>query len=253
MRVLRRDLLVLCYHAVSADWGSDLAVHPQALEAQLTRVLRRGYTPRTLSQAMDEGAAGGRTLVVTFDDAYRSVLELAAPILARLEVPGTVFAPTDLATSGGLMTDLIPIPDYLSGPPGELRCMNWEELRQLAGSGWEVGSHTCTHPVLTEIDPGAAASELSRSKAACEAEIGARCRSVAYPLGAWDETVTEAARGAGYEFGVTLGDRLLGPLGLRDPLTIPRDGVYWSTKRWQFGLMTAAPLRRLRALSAVSQ
>ena len=33
-------------------------------------------------------------LAVTFDDAYRSVGELAVPVLAELGVPATVFAPT---------------------------------------------------------------------------------------------------------------------------------------------------------------
>ena len=38
---------------------------------------------------------GGKTVVVTFDDAYLSVLELARPILDRLGLPATVFVPTD--------------------------------------------------------------------------------------------------------------------------------------------------------------
>ena len=50
------DVLVLCYHAVSRGWRSDLAVTPEALEAEVAReaaqmpvaleARRAGYVPK---------------------------------------------------------------------------------------------------------------------------------------------------------------------------------------------------------------
>jgi peptidoglycan/xylan/chitin deacetylase (PgdA/CDA1 family) len=244
-------LMVLCYHAVSRDWDCLLAVHPDELEHQISAVLRRGYRPKTLSGAMS-APGSGRTLVVTFDDAYRSVLTEGLPVLSSLEVPATVFAPTDVVATGGLMTDSIPILADWVGSDEEMRCMGWEELRGLADVGWEIGSHTCSHPNLAEIEREVAAAELSRSRQACEEGMRQPCRSVAYPFGAWNEGVIEEAAAAGYEFGVTLGDRLLGSLRGTSALQIPRDGVYRSTKRWEYALATSPGLRRIRSLGAFS-
>ncbi len=91
--------LILCYHAVSADWPSSLAMPPDTFGRQLRRLAGKGYVGLTLSQAEERMAAGTlpkRTVVVTFDDAYTSTL-LAKPILAEHGYPATVFAVTDFA------------------------------------------------------------------------------------------------------------------------------------------------------------
>ena len=88
------DVLVLCYHAVSERWPSELAVSPELLDEQLTTLEGRGYRATTFTRAVTD-PPWPRTLAVTFDDAYRSTLDLAAPVLARHGAPGTVYAPTD--------------------------------------------------------------------------------------------------------------------------------------------------------------
>src|SRR5207253_3024783 len=72
--------------------------------------------------------AAGRMLVVTFDDAYRSTFEHAAPVLARLGLPGTLFVPTAWVDRQGLLT--WPTLDYWLGTAheGELEPMSWEEI-----------------------------------------------------------------------------------------------------------------------------
>ena len=89
-----RDTLVLCYHAVSETWPPMLAVRPDRFERQLEHVLERGYVATTFTEAVAAPPAP-RTVAITFDDAYRSVYELGLPILERLGLPATVFAPTE--------------------------------------------------------------------------------------------------------------------------------------------------------------
>src|SRR3954452_8382266 len=86
------DVLVLCYHALSERWPAALSTTPERFEAQLELLLRRGYTPTTFERAVLDPPSR-RTLAVTFDDAYRSVLELGRPIMDRLGEPGPVLAP----------------------------------------------------------------------------------------------------------------------------------------------------------------
>ncbi|HEV2815132.1 MAG TPA: polysaccharide deacetylase family protein, partial [Solirubrobacteraceae bacterium] len=168
---MRADVIVLCYHAVSDRWRSSLAVTPPRLEAQVRSLLRRGYRPQTFTEAVREPAAR-RVVVVTFDDAYRSVISRAAPVLERLGVPGTVFAPTGFVGSGEPMS-WPGIEEWLATEHREeLVPMDWEELRALAARGWEVGSHTVRHPHLTSLDATALDRELRESRAACEGEMG---------------------------------------------------------------------------------
>jgi hypothetical protein len=76
------EVLVLCYHAVSEKFPASLSVSPGTLRDQLGIVVRRGYQGATFQSALSE-PRDGKTVAVTFDDAYRSVITLALPILAE--------------------------------------------------------------------------------------------------------------------------------------------------------------------------
>lgn len=235
------DPLVLCYHALSPTWSAALSTTPTRFERQLGLLLSRGYRGVTFTEAT-RAAPGERVLAVTFDDAYRSVLALAEPILQRHGIPATVFAPTDYIGSERPMR-WPGIEQWLGGTDEpELVPMSWAELRALAERGWEIGSHTCSHPHLTQIGDDALADELARSKSTCERELGAACDSLAYPYGDLDERVVAAAARAGYETAAALPSRL----DARGALQWPRIGVYNADDELRFRLKVSAPLRGLR-------
>jgi peptidoglycan/xylan/chitin deacetylase (PgdA/CDA1 family) len=213
------DVLVLCYHGISESWPAQTSVRPGDFESQLSELARRGYRGATLSEALSAPSAE-RTLAVTFDDAHRSVLELAAPIMARLGIPGTVYVPTDYAgTERPMAWDGY---DNWLGTEHEqeLLCMDWEQLRGLAGEGWEVGSHTCSHPRLSRIDEAAIAAELRESKRICEERMGVPCESLAYPYSDYDARAVRAAWEAGYRSAVTVPTRPASPLPLEWPRVV---------------------------------
>jgi peptidoglycan/xylan/chitin deacetylase (PgdA/CDA1 family) len=235
------DLLVLCYHALSDDWPAALSTTPERFEAQLALLLDRGYEPATFEQALSS-PPGRRTVAVTFDDAYRSVLERAHPIMERLGVPGTVFVPTDFAGKPEPMR-WEGIDQWLGGPhERELLCLGWDELRGLADAGWEIGSHTCSHPHLTALDDERLGRELADSRAACEQGMGRPCRSIAYPYGDVDARVAKAAAGAGYTYGAALPKRF----DSTDPLDWPRVGVYNRDDLRRFKLKVSPLVRWVR-------
>ena len=234
------DVLVLCYHAVSPTWPAPLSVTPERLEGQLAGLVRRGYRGATFADAVER--PHGRTVVATFDDAYRSVLTLAAPILERLGVPGTVFAPTDWPGRGEPMT-WPGIDEWLAGEHAhELTPLSWDELGELAERGWEVGSHTRSHPHLTTVDDDRLRDELAGSRAECEERLGRPCRTIAYPYGDQDARVRAAAREAGYAAGAALGRSL----SEGDRFAWPRVGVYHADDGRRFALKSSRLVRRLR-------
>jgi peptidoglycan/xylan/chitin deacetylase (PgdA/CDA1 family) len=187
--------------------------------------LRRGFEPLTFSEAIrDRGRA---TLAVTFDDAFRSVPQLAFPVLSALGVRATVFVPTGDMRPGSLRS--WPGIDQWLGSPWEheLTGASWDELGRLTEAGWEIGSHTRTHPHLTSLDDGALERELRGAREDCATATGLPCSSLAYPFGETDARVAAAARAAGYSAAATLADRIPTPgrTGL-DPMLWPRLGVH---------------------------
>ena len=235
--------LILCYHATSESWSSDLSVRASILGEQVRRLLARGYVATGFTDAVL--TPGPRRLAITFDDAFVSVYDHAAPVLAELGVPATVFAPTDyvdtvrpLAWPG--------TEQWLQGPDaGELTPMRWDQLGELADRGWEIGSHTRSHPRLTTLGASALTDELSGSRIVCEERLGRPCTSIAYPYGDVDERVAAAASAAGYRAGANLASTLA-PNGA---LQAPRIGIYPADLGWRYRLKVSRPLRALRASS----
>jgi peptidoglycan/xylan/chitin deacetylase (PgdA/CDA1 family) len=236
------EVLALCYHAVSEHWPSELAVTPEDLEQQLSLLVERGYRGATFRDAVTAPPAP-RTLAVTFDDAYRSVLDVALPILSRLGLPGSVYVVTAFAGSQRPMT-WRGIDRWLGTPhEPELTTLGWDELAGLAAEGWEVGSHSHSHPRLTELGDDELAAELLASRQACAQGLGAPCDTIAYPYGDVDERVAEAAGRAGYRVGGTLPGALRGPT----PLRWPRVGIYRGDGQRRFRMKVSRGVRALRA------
>jgi peptidoglycan/xylan/chitin deacetylase (PgdA/CDA1 family) len=235
------DVVVLCYHGISPTWKSDLSVPPDSLAQQVEALLGKGYRGATFQDAIFSREFP-KTFAITFDDAYISVFEHALPILSRAGVPATVFVPTSFPDSKNPMS-WPGIEKWVDTPDAaELTCMTWEQLRELRRQGWEVGSHTCTHPHLTTLDDSALADELRLSRLMCEERLEAPCLSIAYPYGDVDARVAAAAQAAGYRLGATL------PAGFHvpTPLRWPRVGMYGGDSELEFRLKTSRRVRSLR-------
>lgn len=236
------DTLVLCYHAVSETWPADLSTTPEAIESQLTALVDRGYRGVTFSEAVEAGA--GKRVAVTFDDAYRSVIDLALPILERLGLPGTVFAPTAHVDSEAPMA-WAGIDRWLGGPhEREMLCMGRGQLRDLDRRGWEIGAHTHTHPRLSQLADAELPGELELPRRLLTEWLGKPCRSLAYPYGDFSPGVVAATRAAGYSSAATLA----ASIPPREPLLWPRVGVYNGEAGWRFRLKVA-PLARKGGLA----
>jgi len=192
-----RRSIVLCYHAVSPTWEHRLSIHPDLLLRQV-RALSRFWTVHA-----------------TFDDAFRSAATVF-PALERLGVSVQIFVCTRYARAGAPLS----IPELAGDDPAELATMSWDELREHADRGVQIGSHTVSHSHLTRLSDAELRRELEDSKGELEAELRRACRELAYPYGEHDERVRAAARGAGYE-------RAFGLRGRKgDGYALPRADLY---------------------------
>lgn len=95
-----------------------------------------------------------------------------------------------------------------------------EQISNLTRSGHTVGFHTRRHQVLTTLDSDALASALSDGRDQLSGASGMPIEMIAYPHGKADMRVANAAREAGFRFGLETGASVIGPGS--DPLRLRR-------------------------------
>jgi hypothetical protein len=107
----RRSATVFVYHSVGAsDVFADNVVSAEIFDKQM-RLLARRRKPVALREIVAQLRAGREPpadwVAVTFDDGYRDFLTTALPILARHQVPASIFVPTAVLHGQGLFFDLV--------------------------------------------------------------------------------------------------------------------------------------------------
>ncbi len=88
---------ILCFHRVNDDNDAFLPSLPTAVFADRMAYIARHYqvlTVEELAERLPQGQVPRNALALTFDDGYRDNLTHAAPILARLRLPATIFLAT---------------------------------------------------------------------------------------------------------------------------------------------------------------
>lgn len=110
--------------------------------------------------------------------------------------------------------------------------LNWDQVRELHSMGFDIGSHSVEHPILSRISTERLITELRCSKQTIEHQLGVECYSFAYPNGGWrdfDSRTPSAVLESGYELGFTLTGRVCDrglPPAMLDRVWIPgRDGL----------------------------
>lgn len=88
--------------------------------------------------------------------------------------------------------------------------MTWDDAHALAAAGFDLGSHTVTHPILSSLAPEDLRRELCESRAEIEAKTGRPCKALAYPNGRLRDisgNVVAETAWAGYEYAFTVSNR----------------------------------------------
>ena len=165
------------------------AVHIDAFERQMRVLKERGFNVLPLSglvSAMEGGEVLPRkTVVLTFDDGYRSTYTRALPVLLKYGFAACVFLATDyLPGISGPRRERLPLRLACRRRPGRRRRAphDWQDAQFMAAGGMEIGSHTASHRFPPRMAPGEVESELVRSKKRIEAMLGIPPIAVALPF-----------------------------------------------------------------------
>lgn len=196
-------------------------VAPSLFRSQLDCLTVRGWNSANLASVVERSRFGRSAerneYAITFDDGYLSVYDHAYPALLERRMTATVYVVA--GTIGGTNEW-----DRVAGDQSE-PMMTGSQIRDMAGHGFEIGSHTVTHPHLTDLTEAQLTRELADSKHRLEDVIGREVVSLAYPYGDYDDRVMAATIAAGYRNAVST---RLGVVGGTSVFEIPRINVRWN-------------------------
>lgn len=199
-------LPILVYHTIAhpsegARYPRN-CVRPEQFAAQVRALRRAGYRTITFAQYLEYRAGRGklprRPILITFDDGYATVFDVAYPVLQRAGFVATIF----------VVTGRINGTNTWDAEERQQRLLSAEQIRVLHGAGFEIQSHTVNHARLTDVSAEVAFSELADARADLESMLGDPVRVICYPFAAHNAAVEKLAAAAGYELGVTIRRRL---------------------------------------------
>jgi len=187
---------ILMYHYVddtpppAGPYADALTVRTPDFEEELDYLVENGYETVSLADVYLTMAGQGdlpeKPLVLTFDDGGLDNYEVAFPLLKERGLTATFFV--------------------ISGSVGKEGQMSWEQLRDMAGQGMSIQSHSASHPDLRAVSDARLQSELAGSREAIVEAVGQPGYVLCYPSGAYDDRVIEAAKAAGYVMAVATGN-----------------------------------------------
>ncbi|WP_404517161.1 polysaccharide deacetylase family protein [Bradyrhizobium ottawaense] len=133
-----------------------------------------------LERALDlvQSSRGAADIGLTVDDGNSSDFEIVAPELRKRDIKAAFFVLAERLDQNG----------YLRR----------SQVRELAGEGFEVGSHGLNHVDWTRVDDGTLEREVRDSKAIIEDIIGRPVTSASTPFGLYDRRVLRCLRRSGY-------------------------------------------------------
>ena len=206
---------ILVYHRFGPVVADDMTVTTRVFESQLQIIHDRGYTVVPLADLIAYLQGTGappppRSVVITVDDAHRSIYTEMLPLIRRYRYPVTLFV-------------------YPSAVSNASYAMTWEQLRELQRTGlFTIQAHTYWHPNFRVEKRRLAAADYVRfvdrqftlSQSVLEKRLGARPDMMAWPFGIYDDELMATARRDGYVAAFTLERR---PVSKSDNLmALPR-------------------------------
>ena len=174
-----------------------LWVSAERFEEQMAYLAHNGYRTLSLRECIPYltglDTPPKRSVVLTFDDGFTNFREHAFPILKRYGFTASVFIVTREA-GGTSRWD----------PGWDFPLMGWDEILDLSRQGVEIGSHTVSHPHLTQLSLKEAKDELQKSRDVLEDKLNQPVHTLLYPYGDTNSGIESLAAEAGYALACTI-------------------------------------------------
>ena len=195
---------ILMYHSISEQADPRFArfvVQPHVFRRHMSYLAERGYQTMTVTALVNAWESGTplppNTVVLTFDDGFADFYTEVVPSLLDHHFTADLYLATGFVgkTCGWLGT---------SGE-GNRPMLTWPRVQEVASLGFEIGSHTHSHPELDRCPASTTARELNDSRNELEDRLGGAVNTFAYPFGYWSKRVRGAVAEAGFRSGFRSG------------------------------------------------
>ncbi|MEM9209470.1 MAG: polysaccharide deacetylase family protein [Pseudomonadota bacterium] len=176
--------VVLMYHRFGDARFPATNIRTEQLRGHLDFLQANGYhvipLDRLVAALADGSPLPDKAVVITVDDAFRSVYEVGHPVFRDYGVPYTLFVSTDALDQA--------LADYMS----------WDQLQELGRAGVTIANHGATHKsMLAGINVEA---DIRRGAEALARHVDPLDGVFAYPYGEFDEAVMASLSKLGYRF-----------------------------------------------------
>jgi peptidoglycan/xylan/chitin deacetylase (PgdA/CDA1 family) len=162
------------FYLSSEDWGTVTLEPAGQLHLPAPAWVAQVGRKDALTIAPFRGNADA-AISFTLDDGSQNQLDIATPIFNEFGVKATFFVVSGVVREK--KTDPLPKGASHAGNGG----LSWEELRQLAAMGHEIGNHSLTHRRLIEADPAVLEHEINDSYTLIAEKIGQPPLTFCYP------------------------------------------------------------------------
>ena len=227
---------ILTFHSLD-DSGSVISMAPACFADQIRSLSDAGWRCCSVSQVLAGRAQEHqpeRVVAITFDDGYRSLVEVALPVLQSHGFTATVFV-----TTGRCGKD-----NRWPGQPSQiptLPMLDWSDLSRLHDAGWEIGAHGTHHRALTILTDADAGVEIAASRHVLMERVGAQVSVFAYPYGAHNAAIRDRVQRS---FRGACGTHLDWVRSTSDDYALPRLDAYY-LRRWNVATLLSTPRGRL--------
>lgn len=244
--IAQTEPVILAYHSVHPRRRDPLSIIPGAFVWQMEFLATHDFTVVGLKERVegmvDRRPLPSKSVILTFDDGYLDNYVYAYPILRRLGFPATVFVITRLVGTDEILEPHLSMCSY-GGTREDYRILGWQEIQEMGGERVTFGSHSVTHPWLTDVAPEQVEWEVATSKAMLEKNLGRPVEFFCYPGGRFTPDIIESVKMAGYRGAVVTPS---GPGVVDSQFTLKRVGIYRHDTMRSFRFKLTPAFRRLR-------
>lgn len=226
--------VILQYHHISTATPPVTSLSPESFTQHMDYLENNGFTVLPLEEVISKLRNGislpDKSAVITFDDGYTSVYDVAFPQLQGRGWPFTVFVTSGLVGSNDRLYS------------------TWEQIREMASAGATIANHTIDHPYLLDREGNESdarwlervRTQIVMAEKTIAQETGQSHKLLAYPYGEYNPAIQALVQELGF-VGIA---QHSGPINANSDFTalprFPFSGIYASMNSFPTKVLSLA-------------
>ncbi len=245
--------IILMFHMISEPKTAaevKYACPPIRFEKNIQFLLNKGFKAISIEAVekcyTQKIPLPDKSFLITFDDGFEDNYLNAFPILQSYNLPAMIYLATGFIGKSNLWMTTQAFSEH--------KMLSWSQIKEMTKFNIHFGSHTVTHPNLTELSDKFVRDELIQSKNTIEDQLGSNCKHFAYPYGLFTEKTCALVKQSGFKTACSTRSGFNN--SERDPFILHRIEIYGNDTNWtinqklMFGINDASLLFPIKYYSA---